>query len=308
MRKTTLLKKLINEPEVLVMPGVYDCITARLAQKAGFKALQVTGFGVAASLGVPDIGLMTATEVIKQTAYIVKSVDVPVMADGDNGFGNAVNTFHTVQEVERTGAAGINLEDQVFPKRCGHMTGKQIISLEEMVGKIKAAVKARQDQDFVINARTDAVVVSGVEEAIKRGNAYLEAGADIIFVESPRTVEEIQQVINGINGPVSINMLDDGLTPLLTVKELGRMGVARVSFPLTGLFASTKALEEIFTILFREGTVREHKDKLVGFPEMQELLGLSYYRQLEREFLTSGEINFRYGSVENLEKSQKINR
>ena len=180
MKKTTLLKKLINDPEILVMPGAYDVLSARLIEAAGFKAVQCSGFGFAASLlGLPDIGILSSTQMLEITRSICHAVDIPVMADGDNGFGNAVNTYYTVREFEAAGAAGINLEDQISPKRCGHITGKQCISAEEMVLKIKAAREAARDPDFVINARTDAYMVYGEEEAIRRGNMYAKAGAEV---------------------------------------------------------------------------------------------------------------------------------
>ena len=195
MKKTTLLRKMLEAREPLVMVGAYDAISAILIQRAGFKAIQCSGFGIAASLlGKPDVGLLSYGEMLDQTRKIVQSVDVPVMADGDTGFGTAVNVYRTVQEFEAISAAGVNLEDQVFPKRCGHLEGKEIVPVEEMVGKIEAAKAARTDPDFIINARTDAIAVSGIDEAIRRGNAYAEAGADLVFVEAPRTAD--------VHGPV----------------------------------------------------------------------------------------------------------
>lgn len=284
MNKTTQLKKLLLDPEVLIMPGVYDALSAKICEAVGFKALQCTGYGIAASvLGVPDIGLLSMGEMLNQTRNIAQAVNIPIMADGDTGFGNVINVYHTVQRFEQAGAAGINLEDQIFPKRCGHMDGKQVIPLEEMVQKIKAAVKARKDPDFIINARTDAIAVSGVDEAIKRGNAYLEAGADLIFVEAPKEKEDVERVVKSINGPVSINMCDGGKTPFIHVKELESWGVARISVPVAALFASAKAIQQAMVIIRDEGLTPSvnHPDTMFTFKEMTDLVGLPFYRSLE---------------------------
>ncbi|NHM28635.1 isocitrate lyase/PEP mutase family protein [Desulfofundulus sp. TPOSR] len=309
MKKTTRLRQLINAPEILIMPGVYDCLSARIAEMVGFEAVQVTGFGLsAACLGAPDYGLLTMSEMLDQTRRIVKAVDIPVMADGDTGFGNPLNVYRMVRELEEMGAAGVNIEDQVFPKRCGHMTGKQVVPLEEAVARIRAAVHARKDPDFIINARTDAIAVLGVEEAVRRGNAYAEAGADLIFVEAPRTVEEIEYVVKNIKAPVSINMLEDGRTPLISARELEAMGVARVSAPLTPLFAAASAMEKALRILKEKGTTRFDRDLFTTFPHFSEITRLERYRDLESELLTDLEIKLRYGSSEELQKAKEENR
>jgi methylisocitrate lyase len=271
MRKTTRLKKLISDKPVLVMPGAYDALSARIIERAGFKAVQCSGYGIAASvLGKPDVGLLSITDMLAQTRNICSAVSIPVMADGDTGFGNVVNVYHTVQAFEAAGAAGINLEDQVFPKRCGHMDGKEVISMEEMIQKIRAAVDAKVDKDFVINARTDAIAVLGIEEAIKRGNAYAAAGADLIFVEAPPAVEDIKYVIKNIKAPVSINMTDGGKTPIATLQELEAWGAARVSIPVTAVFAAAKAVETAMGIILREG-ISPTANHLVGLPEIKAL-------------------------------------
>ncbi|MBV1756388.1 MAG: oxaloacetate decarboxylase [Dethiosulfatibacter sp.] len=286
MRKTTKLKNLINSPEILVMPGVFDCLSAKIAEKIGFNALQVTGYGVAASLlGSPDIGLVTLTEMVNQTKNICDSVGIPIMADGDTGFGNAINLIRTVKEFEKAGAAGINLEDQVFPKRCGHMDGKQIISLDEAVLKIKAAVSAKTDKDFVINARTDAIAVSGIEEAIKRGNAYAKAGADLIFVEAPEREEDIERVIKAINAPVSINMTEGGKSPMLTVEKLQKWGAARVSFPVTALFGAYRGIYNILEVLKEKGTAKHNPELITTFGEFLSLIDVEDFNKMEREYL-----------------------
>lgn len=303
MRKTTLLKKLINDPEILIMPGAYDVLSAKIIQSTGFKAVQCSGFGFAASfLGLPDIGILSSSQMLNLTRNICHSVDIPVMADGDNGFGNAVNTFYTVREFEAAGAAGINLEDQVSPKRCGHILGKQIISMEEMVLKIKAARDAASDPDFVINARTDAFSVAGIEEAIKRGNAYAKAGADLIFVESPLTIEGIKKVIEEIDAPVSINLLQGGRTPLVTIKELQEWGAARVSIPVTTVMASAYGVKKALEYIKQKDTIRGLED-VISFEDFTDLVGLDRIRKMEESYLTEEEISFRYGGRDGLSEA-----
>ena len=238
MKKSTILRKLLFERKALVVPGAHDVISAKLIERFGFKALQVSGFGLSATyLGLPDMGFISFGEVLNFTRNIVNAVNIPVMADADTGYGNAISAMRVTEEFIRIGAAGMNIEDQVFPKRCGHLEGKQIIPMEEMVLKIKACAKVRDelDPDFVINARTDAIAVAGIEEAIKRGNAYAEAGADMIFVEAPRSFEEIERAVREIKAPVSINLFDlveGGKTPLVPIEKLRELGVARVSVPV----------------------------------------------------------------------------
>ncbi len=293
MRKSTQLKQLILSPEILVMPGAYDAISAKIIEALGFKAVQCSGYAIAASRGFPDIGLLSFGEMLQATKVIVDSVDIPVMADGNTGYGGPLNVYRTVREFIRIGAAGVNLEDQVWPKRCGHMEGKRVIPLEEMVEKVRAAVKAREDEgdpDFVLNIRTDAIAVygkddvwKGVEEAIRRGNAYADAGADLIFVEAPPTVEAIKAVVKGIKAPVSINMLEGGKTPLLTVDELQKMGVARVSCPLTALFSAAGAMWRVLSGLKEKGTTKPFLDEMMTFSDFNRLIGLEKFQALEAE-------------------------
>lgn len=286
MNKTTRLKQLILDKEILVMPGAYDAISAKLIERAGFRALQATGYGIAGSrIGKPDVGLLSFDGMLEQTRTICEAVDIPVMADGDTGFGNVVNVCHTVECFEKAGAAGINLEDQLFPKRCGHMTGKQVISREEMVQKIRAARYAAKDPDFVINARTDAVAVYGVEEAIIRGNLYAEAGATLIFVEAPAEVDDIKRVIQEIKAPVSINMCSGGKTPMIPFKTLEEWGAARVSVPVSVLFGACVGMMNVLRELKKEGqdpsinhpelvcTFKEYTD-LIGLPEVEKIRGM----------------------------------
>lgn len=286
-KKTTRLKELILDKKILIMPGAYDALSAKIIEKAGFQAIQCSGYGIAASvLGKPDIGILTMSEMLTQTRNICSAVNIPVMADGDTGFGNVVNVYHTVKNFEAAGAAGINLEDQVFPKRCGHMDGKEVISIDEMIQKIRAAVDAKVDKDFVINARTDAIAVLGMEEAIKRGNAYAAAGADLIFMEAPPSVEDIKYVIKGIHAPVSINMTDGGKTPLATIQQLEEWGAARVSIPVTAIFSAAKAIENAMRIILHEGVspTVNHPEMVVTFKEFTDLVGLPEIKAMEKKY------------------------
>ena len=287
MKKTTLLKQYLLNKEILVMPGVYDAISAKICEQAGFKALQCTGFGIAASvLGVPDIGLLSQEDMLHQTRNIAQAVEVPVMADGDTGFGDEISTYFTVKRFEQAGCAGINLEDQVFPKRCGHMDGKQVIPAEEMLIKLRAAVAARVDPDFIINARTDCVAVYGVDEAIARGNAYLKEGADLIFVEAPREKKDIERLVKSIDGPVSINMCDGGKTPYVSFEELESWGVSRVSVPVVTIFAAAKGIQNAVEILQKErrNPTANHSEMMVSFSEFTDLVGLDRVNQLREVF------------------------
>lgn len=286
MRKTTQLKQLLLARQALPCPGVYDALSARIAQNCGFQAVQISGYGISASsLGITDASFTSLEEVVRITSNIVRAVSIPVMADADTGYGNAVNVWWTTRRLEETGAAGMNLEDQCLPKRCGHMAGKQLISLEEMVGKIRAAADARTDKDFVINARTDAAFVCGIDEAIRRGNAYLEAGADMVFLESPATVEEIKRGVNEIHGPVSINMLEGGRTPRLTFQELRELGVARVSCPMLTSLAAARAVQQTLTYLMEHGTSVGYEERLMPFLDFQALTDTPMVRQMEKTYI-----------------------
>lgn len=288
MRKTTMLKQLLLREQVLVMPGCYDALSALLIEKCGFEATQVSGFGVAGSLlGKPDVGLLSFAEMLSQTRNICAAVGIPVMADGDTGFGNAINTYHTVKSFEAAGAAGINLEDQEFPKRCGHMEGKTVISMEEMVTKIKAAVDARIDPDFVINARTDSIAIYGVEEAIRRGNAYAQAGADLIFVEAPGEEDDIRRLIQSIKAPVSINMVDGGgKTPLVSIETIQKWGAARVSMPVAPVLAAVKGMMDALRQIKADGAPvsLRHPEMIVSFQEYTDMVGLPQIREMEAKY------------------------
>ncbi|MDD9917494.1 MAG: isocitrate lyase/PEP mutase family protein, partial [Rhodospirillaceae bacterium] len=221
MRHTTKLRKLIEGEDILVCPGTYDPLMAKIIKQVGFEAMYMTGAGVSHStLAMPDLGLTTMTEMVQRAGQLADASELPLICDADTGYGNALNVMRTVREYERAGVAGIHIEDQEMPKRCGHFFGKTLIDKSEMVGKLKAALDARQDEDFMIIARTDANTAVGFDEALDRAQAYAEAGADVIFFESPRTVEELAAVPKAIGKPVLANMVETGLTPLLPASEL----------------------------------------------------------------------------------------
>jgi 2-methylisocitrate lyase-like PEP mutase family enzyme len=224
MQPTTRLRALLAGPDMLVAPGAYDGITARLIEQAGFAAIYMTGAGTAASFGLPDYGLLTMTEMVGNAARLAAATALPVIADGDTGYGTELNVVRTVQQHERAGTAGIHIEDQVSPKRCGHLDGKELVTVEEFVAKIRAAVATRRDPEFLIIARTDARSVAGFEEAIRRANAALAAGADMAFVESPESVEEVRDVPKRVNGPCLLNMVWGGKTPVVSTTDAQAMG------------------------------------------------------------------------------------
>lgn len=282
MKKTTLFKKLILDKEILVMPGAHDALSAKIIEQVGFKAVTMGGYAAsAASLAKPDVSLMTLTEYVHIVRNIVDAVDIPLFVDGDTGHGNVTNVQRTVRLFESAGVAGFFIEDQVFPKRCGHMEGKQIISTDEMVAKIKAAVDARVDNDLVIMARTDAVAVSGLDEAIERSNRYAEAGADLIFVEAPTSKEDMRRCNREIKAPTNAIQIEGGKTPLLTVKELEELGFAVVVYPNITVYATAWMLRELWQGLKKNGTTKHWLDKIISFDEFNTLVGLNKIREKE---------------------------
>lgn len=285
----TRLKSLILDEEVLLMPGAFDAISASLVERAGFKAIQASGANVvAAHFGMPDYSLVSAREMAHFAGQMTRSVNIPVMGDADTGYGNAANAWLTAKEFERQGVAGINIEDQVEPKRCGHLEGKSLISLEEMAAKVAAVADARGNPDFVINARTDALGVYGIEEVVRRGNAYLDAGATLIFVEGVNSVEAIKHAVEGIKGPVGINMVEGGKTPPdLTFKTVQQLGVARVSLPSTLMQASIKAMQTVLEEVKKCGGIAGYEDMLCGFGISQRMLGRDEIFALEERFMAS---------------------
>ena len=286
-KMTSRLRKLLSRDQILVAPGAHDPLVARIIEKEGFEAVYMTGYGTSASvLGQPDVGLLTQTEMAIRAANLVEAVNIPVIADADTGYGNAINVQRTVRLYEKAGVACIQLEDQVAPKKCGHMLGREIISQEEMVGKIKAACDARVDDDLMIMARTDARTNFGIDAAIERGLAYEAAGADIIFIESPESIEEMQKVTSSFNVPVLANMLEHGRTPLLTAKELEDLGYDLVIFCVASTYVIAKAVTKLMKELKTTGTTAGMIDEMIPFNEFNELVGLDIIREKEREYAT----------------------
>ena len=257
IRATTRLRQLLRQSELVVAPGCYDAITARLVERAGFPAVYMSGAATAASLGYPDYGLITMSEMVERAAVLVRSVSLPVISDADTGYGNELNVTRTVREFEARGVAGIHIEDQVAPKRCGHLENKELISLEEYVSKIRAAVAARQDPDFVIIARSDARTVNGFDDAIDRVNAALKAGADVAFVESPTTVDEVTSIPRLVKGDCLLNIVQGGKTPVFPFGAVREMGYRLAIVPGALLVPSIAAGEAALGDLRKTGTVTE---------------------------------------------------
>ena len=285
MRKTTLFKKLMLDKEILVMPGCHDALSAKIIETVGFKAVTMGGYAAsAASLAKPDVSILSLTENVGIVRNIVQAVDLPLFVDGDTGHGNVTNVQRTVREFESAGVAGLFIEDQVFPKRCGHMEGKQIISAMEMVAKLKAAVDARVDEDLVIMARTDAIATSGINEAIDRSNIYKEAGADLIFVEAPTSLEEMKYINESIDAPTLAIQIEGGKTPLLTTKELEDLGFNIVVYPNATVYATAWALKKLWEGLMRDGTTKNFMDKMICFDDFNTFVGLDKIRELESHY------------------------
>ena len=286
MRKTTQLRSLINAKEILILPGIYDALSARVAQRAGHKAITIGGYAMTGSLlAEPDSSQLSLTEMAEHYARVCAAVDVPCLVDGDTGFGNVTNVRRTVREFERAGVAGLFIEDQVFPKRCGHTPGKDVIPIVDMVAKIEAAVDARHDQDLVIMARTDAIAIHGLDNAIERANLYREAGADLLFIEAPRSVEDMKRICREAPFPQLANMISFGLTPELTAPELQDLGYAAAAWPVASVFAVTRTLEKLMSRLLTEGKTAGAKEEMVSFDEFTTLMGLPQLRDREQHFL-----------------------
>jgi 2,3-dimethylmalate lyase len=285
VKRTSLLQNYILEDSILVMPGAHDVLTAKIVEQAGFKALTIGGYSASASLlGQPDLSFLTLTEMVDCVHRIVDVVDIPVFTDGDTGHGGVLNVRRTVREIERTGAAGMFIEDQVFPKRCGHMLDKQVIGKEEMIAKVKAAVDARVDDDFVIMARTDALAVNGLEDAIERANLFSQAGADLIFVEAPTTVEQMRAITAQVDAPLLANNIEGGKSPLLSAIELEKIGYNTVVFPVAATYAIAKVVGDLMAEIAATGTTAGFSNRMVSFDEFNHLIGLDSLRSLERNY------------------------
>jgi len=285
MTKGNKLRELLSLPGILALPGLYDCVSALIAEKTGFEAAFTSGFSISAStLGKPDFGYLSATEMLWSVSRIVKSVDIPVIADIDTGYGSPLNVIHTVEEIVRIGAGGIILEDQEWPKKCGHFEGKRVISIEEYVEKIKAAVHARGDSGLVIVGRTDSRASHGLDDAIRRGHEYHKAGADIVFVEAPQSVEELKEIASSFPGvPLLANMVEGGKTPFLRTQELEQLGYKIVVYGLSGLFSAAKAIELCLKHVKENGTSQGF-ETMLGFKDFEKIIGTESYRELESRF------------------------
>jgi 2,3-dimethylmalate lyase len=284
MRATTQLRRMLNEPGIIVAPGAYDGISARLIERHGFKTVYMTGAGTAASaLGQADLGLTTLTEMATHAGHIASCISLPLIADADTGYGNPLNVIRTVREYERAGVAALHLEDQVFPKKCGHIAGKAVIPMKEFAEKIRAAAENRTDPDFVIIARTDARAVNGIDDAIARGLRYREAGADVIFVEAPTSREEMERVAREIKAPLLSNQVPGGKTPGLTVTELEKLGYKIVIFPVVSLMSATLAIESALTKLKEHGT-DWHEGPVLSPMDIFQRVGIDWWLEAEKKY------------------------
>ena len=285
MTQAQKIRDALQQKGVLVMPGVYDCLSAKIASRSGFEVIFITGYSVSATfLGEPDFGLLTQTELLAASQRICSVTPLPVIVDADTGYGNAVNVIRTVRELIRGGAAGMFLEDQIWPKRCGHMKGKQVVALEEYLKKLRAAVDARGKDDFFIVARTDARQALGLEEAIRRGRAFKDAGADAVFIEAPNTKEEMREIGRSVPGPLVANMIERGVTPLMGPEELKELGFQLIVWPLGPLYASARALENVYSTLRRAGTTHEIMDRLISFEDFHDIIGLKEKYALDEKY------------------------
>lgn len=285
-RKT--LRSLLEEGKFIVAPGAHDALTASVIASNNFEAVYMTGYGQSASvLGKPDIGLLTYSEMVQRADYFVEASDgLPIIADADTGFGNAMNVLRTVRGYEKAGVSMIQLEDQVMPKKCGHMVGREVISAEEMVGKIRAAVDARTNPDFLIMARTDARTTHGIDEAIRRGKLYAQAGADVIFIESPESEEEMALINKEIDAYTTANMVEGGRTPLLSNERLEELGYNIVIYPTASTYVTAAAMDKLMKEIKEKGTTNDYLDQMIPFEDFNNLMGLPEYRRKEEKYNT----------------------
>jgi 2-methylisocitrate lyase-like PEP mutase family enzyme len=281
------LRELITRRGYTMAPGAYDTLTARLVERAGFEAVYLTGGGFSRANGYPDLGLLTLPENVRFIALTVEAVDIPVIADADTGYGNAINVIRTVREYEKSGVAAFHIEDQVSPKKCGHYEGKEVISRGEMIGKIRAVADTRRDPDLVIIARSDARAGEGLSEAIDRVNAYLEAGADIGFLEAPQSIEELRIVAREVNGPALVNVFEGGKTPMVPAAELEAMGFRLGIYPSQTHRAAIRAAQKVLTVLKQDGDTRRIEGDLATFQEREEAVGTARWQALEDKYLRS---------------------
>jgi len=287
MAKADLIRQALATRGQLIMPGVYDALSAKIAARTGFEVTFITGYSLSATLlGEPDFGLLTQSEVVSAAQRICSVIDIPVIVDADTGYGNAINVIRTVQDLIRAGASGMFLEDQVWPKRCGHMRGKQVIPLEEQLNKLRAAIEAKGQNDFFIVARTDSRQALGLDEAIKRGIAFKNVGADAVFIEAPESKEEMREISRQVKGHLVANMLERGVTPLMGPEELKELGFDLIVWPLAPLYSVAKSLTDVYTTLRKEGSTRSILDRLMPFDEFNGIVGLNEKYLLDAKFKT----------------------
>lgn len=284
-KKKLLKEKISQRNEIIVLPGVFDALSAKVAENAGFEAMFQTGYGSAASLlGMPDFGFLNAGENIENARRIIRSVSLPVIIDVDTGYGNPLTVWKIVNDLVAYGAAGIFLEDQIWPKRCGHMRGKDVIGVDEYIQKLRAALTASENKNFVIVARTDALAPLGFDEAIERGRLYRKEGADVVFVEAPQSEDELREIPKKIDAPLLANMIENGVTPTFSADELKSMGYSMVVFPLSGLYGAAYALKNIFSQLKRTGSTKSSKHMMLDFNEFNDLVELPRFMQMEKKY------------------------
>jgi 2-methylisocitrate lyase-like PEP mutase family enzyme len=284
MHPGAVLRAALTAKDLIVAPGVYDMVSARIADSLGFKALYMTGYGVSASLGLPDAGLATYTEMVARVAQICQGTTTPVICDADTGFGGLLNLERTVKGYEAAGAAAIQVEDQMFPKRCGHTPGRRVIPADDMVRKIKVAAASRSSPDFLLVARTDARTSLGLDDALRRGEAYAKAGADILFIESPESEEEMASIGRHFDVPLIANMADGGRTPILPRARLEALGYRIAIFPVTGLLAAAKSLERVYGVLREKGSSETLQDELYPFDRFCRLAGFEQVWNFEKRW------------------------
>ena len=287
MSKPNSLRKLLKTNKPILVPGIYDALSAKIAQQVGFEAVFHTGYGTAATLlGVPDIGLVSFSEMKERVSNICNSIDIPVVADADTGYGNSLNTMRTVKDYIRSGASGLILEDQVWPKKCGHMKGKAVIPLDEMESKIKAASQSRKEEksDLVIVGRTDSLAIEGVDQAIDRVKCYHKAGADVLFIEAPDKIDELELIAKQVKLPLLLNQLEGGRTPLITMEQAKKIGFKIILFPLTSLYSSTKAMFDSLSYLKKHQTSVGIEDQLVTFDKFNKIVNYDDFIKLEKKF------------------------
>ena len=284
-KRKLLKEKIKKRGEIIVLPGVFDALSAKIAENVGFEAMFQTGYGSAASLlGLPDFGFLNAGENIENARRIIRAVGLPVIVDVDTGYGNPLTVWKIVNDLIAYGGSGIFLEDQVWPKRCGHMRGKEVIGADEYIQKLRAALAASSNKDFTIVARTDARAPLGFDEAIERCKMYYKEGADVVFVEAPQSEDELREIPKKIDAPLLANMIENGVTPNFSANELKSMGYSMVVFPLSGLYGATYAMKKIFSHLKKNGTTKRCTDMMLDFNEFNDLVELSKFMQMEEKY------------------------